>query len=487
MSGKSNNNNDNPTRQTRRKTKNDGIIHDDNVDDENNKKNKPTEDDNVPIFKRKPRRKPTEEIPQNENNKNNNTNNNKKRRRLDDNKQPIIFIRRVPFVPPTSIHSGNEKGGCSHGPRIPLTKSQQIKQNILNSKMDPKVKEEALNRLKNLDSDKPKQMEWFDQLLKIPFGEFSPLPVTKEDPKSVIYEYFKQCQQKLDEAVYGLDTVKEEIINYIAQFVATDSKTMPRIIALQGSAGTGKTSLIRRGLADALGRPMKTISMGGIRDSSHFSGFDYTYSGSRHGIILQSLMDSHVMNPIIFMDELDKISQNHDGIEVQNLLIHLTDPMQNSTFHDKFFAGIDFDLSRVIFIFAFNEESLINPILKDRLHVIRIPDPDINAKVVIGKQFLTKELSKNLSLQPTDIQFDDEVMKYIIQNFCNEDKGVRGIKRCIESIYLKINTAQYTGDLCKYKTIKNKSFPIQVTKDMVNELIQKSENKDEKYIHSMYL
>jgi len=396
----------------------------------------------------------------------------------DDEDMPKIYIRRVPYKQPQPLHST---------PNVPMTKTAQIKKKITESKMPEKVKEEALLRLKNVDSDKPKQMEWFDSLIKIPFGIYSPLPVTKQQPKPEIYDYFKKVQDGLDKAVYGLDTVKEEITNYIAQFITTESNSMPRVIGLHGSAGTGKTSLIRRGLADALSRPMKTISMGGIRDSSHFVGFDYTYSGSRHGILLQSIMDSGVMNPIIFMDELDKISQNNDGIEVQNLLIHLTDPMQNSTFQDKYFAGIEFDLSKVIFVFAFNDESLIHPILKDRLHIIRIPDPTLEAKIIIGKQFLTKELSTNLCMKPEDITFSDEVIKTIIQNYCATDKGVRSMKRCIESIMLKINAAQYLGDMCKYKSIRNKEFPIEVTPSMVKELLTNEENKDDKYLSSLYI
>jgi ATP-dependent Lon protease len=105
--------------------------------------------------------------------------------------------------------------------------------------------------------------------------------------------------------------------------------------------------------------------MGGIRDSSTFVGFEYTYSGSRYGMLSQCLMDSEVMNPIIFMDELDKISLTNDGVDIQNLLIHITDPVQNMTYQDKYFSGVTVDLSKVIFVFAFNDVNLINPILKD--------------------------------------------------------------------------------------------------------------------------
>ena len=423
-----------------------------------------------------------------------NKNSNKKRKtRSRDNQDPFS---RIPFRQPPSFFGGmppifsilftgddEDDGGC----RNPKYKS--MKDRIKKSNLDEKTKQMCLDRLKNSDSDKQKHMEWFENLLKIPFGKFANMPININNSTEKIHEYFETCMNKLNDSVHGLDKVKEEILNYIAQFVSTDNKSSPRVIGLQGSAGVGKTQLIKRGLSECLGRPMKFLSMGGIRDSSHFLGFEFTYSGSRHGIIVQSLIDTGVMNPIIFMDELDKVSNTTDGIDVQNLLIHLTDPVQNMEFHDKYFAGINIDLSKVVLVFSFNDIDLINPILKDRINIIKVPDPDEKAKIVIGQKFLVKEIAPNIGLNIDDIIFPEETIKHIITSFCKNDKGVRGLKKCIETVMLKINTARFLGKLQKYKILekelkKEKYFPLTVTKEIVDELIQKEHNpKDEIMMH----
>ena len=378
-------------------------------------------------------------------------------------------------------------GGCTpKGGK--QSKQNQLKQRILDSGMLEKDKSYVLSRLENIDVEKEKAVEWFESLLKIPFGKYADNPIKVDHPIEQIHKYFDDTYGKLDEAVYGMDKVKEDIVNYIAQFISTNNKSSPRVIGLCGNAGIGKTVIIRRGLAEALKRPMKTISMGGIRDSSTFVGFEYTYSGSRYGMLSQCLMDSEVMNPIIFMDELDKISLTNDGVDIQNLLIHITDPVQNMTYQDKYFSGVTVDLSKVIFVFAFNDVNLINPILKDRINIINVPDPDMEAKVIIGKKYLVKEISPNIGFKESDIVFTDEIVRYIIKTYCNKDKGVRGLKKCIETIMLKINTARFLGSRLKYKSLKEIKLPFEVSEKVVKELLPEERNhKEEEILSHMYL
>lgn len=360
-----------------------------------------------------------------------------------------------------------------------------LKNKIIKSDMPISVKEAVMNRLKHVESDGPKQIEWIETILKVPWEKYSKIKVTKESKLEDITSYFSVVKEDLDKHVYGMEKVKEEIINYVAQFISTEGKSMPRVLGLVGEPGTGKTRLLRYGLAPALGRPIKSISMGGIRDSSHFVGFDYTYSGSRHGMIVQSIIEAGVMNPIIFMDELDKISLGHDGLDVQNMLVHLTDPVQNNAFHDKYFAGIPFDLSKCVFVFSFNDEQLVNPILKDRLHIIRVPTPTLEEKTRIGKEYLTKEISPNIGCKEDDIIFPDDVVKYIINRHCSEDKGIRGLKKCMESIYLKINAARYVP-VTKYKSLKSVTFPFTVTKEVIDECVEKQDDRSE-YMKSLFI
>ena len=206
-----------------------------------------------------------------------------------------IFIPSIPPPPPK------------------VGKKLTLEERINETKMDNETKLKVLQRYKTMDSDKQKQLEWFEHLLKIPFGTYSPLPIQKNVPQENKKSYFQSIKTHLDTAVYGLDNVKEEIYNYIAQFINTNNINKPRVIGLVGEAGIGKTQIIRNGLGKALNRPMFCISMGGITDSSHFQGFDFTYVGSRHGIIVQALMETKVMNPILFFDEVDKISKTPDG------------------------------------------------------------------------------------------------------------------------------------------------------------------------------
>jgi len=353
---------------------------------------------------------------------------------------------------------------------------------IKNSQMEKSVKETVLQRYKNIDhSDRTKQLEWIESILRVPWNKYAKLPIAKNNKKETIQTYFDYASKTLDEAVYGMDNVKEEMLNYIAQFISSDNNCMPRILGLVGSPGTGKTKIIRTGLSKALSRPMKCISMGGITDSSHFIGFDYTYSGSRYGLIAQTLMETGIMNPIIFMDELDKISNTSSGLEIQNLLIHLTDPVQNHTFQDKYFSGIHIDLSKVIFIFSYNDEKLISPILKDRIYTVRVPDPDLKAKIIIGKNYLTKEISPNMGFKNDDIVFNDDVLKYIIKNHCENEKGIRSLKKIIETLYLKINTARYMKTP-KYKTLKDITFPLQISDSIVKDCITKDTDETYDYV-----
>lgn len=386
----------------------------------------------------------------------------------------------LPFI------TSNNNNPTDTDQRSDNNKIKKLITKVKHSKLDKSIKKMCLDKLNNCGSDDQKLIEWVESILKLPFNKYANLPITINNSQQDIYNYFQQVQDVLDEAVYGLETVKEEIINFIAQFISTNNISSPRIIGLCSEPGCGKTNLIKNGLSKALKRPMKLMSMGGVRDASHFTGFDYTYSGSRYGCIAQALIESEIMNPIIFMDELDKISNTTEGMDVQNLLIHLTDPIQNMKFQDKYFSGIDIDVSKVIFIFSFNDVHKINPILKDRIHIINLASPNDSTKVIIGQKYLVKELIHNIGFNLDDLIFSQEIIKYIISQYCQNDKGVRNLKRCIETIMLKINTARFIGDKTKYKSLKNIKLPLTITTNIVEDLIVKEYDERDEFIRSMF-
>ena len=157
----------------------------------------------------------------------------------------------------------------------------------------------------------------------------------------------------MDGAIFGHDDAKKKILQIVAQSIVNPSGA-GNVIAIQGPPGNGKTSLVKEGICKALGRPFAFIPLGGATDACFLEGHDYTYEGSNWGKIVDVLVNSKCMNPVIYFDELDKVSQTAKGEEITNILMHITDATQNNHFNDKYFSGIDFDLSKALFIFSFN-------------------------------------------------------------------------------------------------------------------------------------
>ncbi len=320
-------------------------------------------------------------------------------------------------------------------------KKAELLDTIENATLPINIKEILKNNIEN-SNDFGKVKEWVTNVMKIPFNKYVSLPVDLSSNKIDIITFFKNSKQILDNIIYGMDNAKEEIINYVAQFISnTNSK--PRVLALQGPAGVGKTAFLRRGLSPILNRPIKCISMGGISDASTFNGFDYTYVGSKCGIISRSIIETGVMNPIIYMDEIDKISETSAGQDIMNFLIHITDPEQTATFEDKYFAGIPIDLSKVLFVFSYNDESRVSPILLDRLNIIRIASPTTKEKVVIARDYMLKDICKNVGISKDEIEITENAIRRIIST--SDTHGMRDIKRKLETIVMKINTLKLTG------------------------------------------
>lgn len=324
----------------------------------------------------------------------------------------------------------------------------EIIKKINELEVSDKIKEELKEKYLNSD-DFEKCSTWINTILKIPFGKFSDMPVNLQNSSEEIVEYFEKAQETLNAVVHGMDNVKEELMSYIAQIITSNDKCKPRVLALQSVAGAGKTTVIRKGFAPVLNRPIQHVSLGGMTDSSTFFGFDYTYYGSKCGAIIQAVIDSGVMNPIIFLDELDKISETQQGLDIVNFLIHLTDPEQQSTFRDKY-IGFDVDLSKVMFVFAFNDEKLIHPILLDRINVIKIKPPTLEEKKIIAMKYLLPEICNNVGISMDEVEIDQHALSYVIRNFDKGgESGMRNIKRAIETIIMRVNTLKLVGDKIK--------------------------------------
>jgi ATP-dependent Lon protease len=330
---------------------------------------------------------------------------------------------------------------------------------------------------------------WVDGFMRIPFGKYSNLPISIDDGVEKCHDFMENAKKVLDEAVYGLNDAKMQVMQLVGQLI-TNPSAIGSSIAIHGPPGTGKTSIVKEGISKILGRPFAFIALGGATDSSFLEGHGYTYEGSMWGRIVQILIDSKCMNPVIYFDELDKISETPKGEEIAGILTHLTDTSQNSQFHDKYFADIDFDLSKCLFIFSYNDESKVNPILRDRMYRIQTKGYDMKQKTVITNDYLLPRLREQVRFTKEEIVVPDNTIQYIIDNYCNKENGVRNLKRCLEIVYTKLNLYRLMkpgSNLFEQDMSLKVEFPFTVTKDIVDKLIKINKDASSSSLYMLYV
>lgn len=318
---------------------------------------------------------------------------------------------------------------------------------------------------------------WVDTFMKIPFGTYKTLPIDISTGLDSCTEFMENSRKILDDAVYGLNDAKMQIMQLLGQLI-TNPSSIGSAVGIQGSPGVGKTNLAKEGISKILGRPFAFIALGGATDSSFLEGHSYAYEGSSWGKIVQILIDSQCMNPVIYFDELDKVSDTPKGDEIIGILTHLIDTSQNNQFHDKYFAEIDFDLSKCLFIFTYNDESKINPILRDRMYKIQIKNYNKKEKTIIADNYLLPKIREQVKFNPEEIIISDEIINYIIDNYCEKEDGVRNLKRCLEIIHTKLNLCRLIkpgSSIFQDNSITSVEFPLTITKDIVDKLIKRRE------------
>lgn len=369
---------------------------------------------------------------------------------------------------------------------------------ILESDMDIKTKSIAItnvNKLNEMDvstGEYYKMDKWINGLIKIPFGKYIHLPINNEHTSEEKREYLMKTQKILDKAIYGHEDAKMHILQVIGKWIRNPN-SQGNVLGIQGPMGNGKTTLVKDGISSAIGRPFAFIALGGASDSAYFDGHSYTYEGSHWGRIIDILIDSKCMNPIIYFDELDKVSETYKGDEIIHLLTHLTDPSQNSLFQDNYFPGIHLDLSKALFIFSFNDELKIDRILKDRMYVINTKGFKPEDKISICRNYLLPELMETFLFKGDDLIISDETLLYIIDRYTGKEEGVRNLKRCLETIISKINIYNLSQNgkeseenvKMNFK-IKEFALPLTVTIDIVQELLSVKSDNDKPPEH-MYM
>lgn len=406
---------------------------------------------------------------------------------------------------------------------------------IIAVKADDDVKEKAIEKLKefNLSKDgsiSAKCVKYLDGFLKIPFGtckeEFiitflenyklklnsiisnnkstSIEKVTTASAINTLFEKYKNdenfiglyqewimyntkkieymtfVRKTLDDCVYGHNNVKKQLERVVAQWI--NGKNDGTVLGLLGPPGIGKTCLIKHGLSKCLvdengnTRPFSFIPLGGSTNSSYLVGHSYTYVGSTWGRIVDILMESKCMNPILFFDELDKVSNTEQGREIISILTHLTDSTQNTEFCDKFFTGIKFDLSKCLIIFSYNDINKIDRILRDRITTIELKALNKQDKLVITKKYLLPEIFEIVGYAINDIIFEDDSIEYIIECYTYET-GVRKLKEKLYEIIREINLIHMTSDSIQLPFTVTKEYVTQLFIDKAKVRIKKISNK----------
>ena len=279
---------------------------------------------------------------------------------------------------------------------------------------------------------------------------------------STISKYIKDVKNILDESVHGHDKAKKQIERIVGQWI--NGEQSGYCFGFEGPPGVGKTSLAKKGLSNCLkdddgsSRPFAFIAIGGSSNGSTLDGHNYTYVGSMWGKIVDVLMETKCMNPIIFIDEVDKVSRTEAGREIIGILTHLIDPSQNDVFQDKYFSGVDLDLSKALFVFSYNDVEAMDRILLDRIHRIKFDSLTMDEKLVICEKYMLPEVYEKMG-QINTIKFDKEVLEYIIDTYTCE-AGVRKLKELLFEIVGEINL-----ELLEYDN--NIELPIYVTKNML--------------------
>lgn len=335
------------------------------------------------------------------------------------------------------------------------------------------------NSLQSLDQSSNEYFKlraWLDKVVSIPFGTYKDIPVRLEDGPEKCGDFMRNSKKYLDESVYGQEDSKLQIMQFISSKIANPN-SRGLCLLLTGPPGVGKTSLIKNGIAKALGWPFQFISLGGDSDASTYTGHQLVYESSHCGKIVNSLIASKSMSTVLMFDEVDKISQTPKGEEIMNLLIHLTDPVQNSEFEDKYLAGIPIDLSKVMFVFSANDMTKIDRVLLDRMVVITLKGYDLKQKTVIAEQYLLPDALNEVNLVEK-VAISKEILTNVIEEYANEEKGVRELKRCIEQMTQKINMLRMynSPDLPFY--IKDFTLPFVVKKEHVTLFMKKKEATD---------
>lgn len=347
--------------------------------------------------------------------------------------------------------------------------ARELLERINGIEATPEIKKHAMDLLKSYRNDNENGANFrsaIEKICQIPWNKFHNISVDKPA------EFLENSFNTMNRSIYGQEPAKLELIEFMATYLETGGKCT-RVIGLQGEAGVGKTSLAFA-LKEALGdRPFRYFTLGGANDLSMLIGSRPVWKGSSCGQLTNAVIEAKCMNPILYFDEVDKISNTEEGCDVSNFLLHLTDPAQNTQINDRF-TGINIDLSQALIVFSYNDRTRINKILLDRIKEIPMNGFNDQEKIFIAKDYIIPKLCAYFGC--TDrITFAQETISYINSLTVEKDAGVRPLIKLYEGLISKIITSSIVHSTKRATSLKTKYNPIKlptvVTREMVGKLL----------------
>jgi ATP-dependent Lon protease len=335
--------------------------------------------------------------------------------------------------------------------------------------------------------------KWLDAFLRIPFGVCKPLPVSKANSPGEIKAFMDGVRNRLEATIYGHADAKEQVVSTLGKWIS-NPQSRGTVLGIKGPMGCGKTTLVKRCIAEALGLPMVSVPLGGASDAAVYTGHHVTYEGSTHGLIAAALMSAGCMNPVILFDEVDKVSAGSRGQEVVSTLIHITDATQNDVFQDNYFASVPLDVSKALMVFTYNDAEAVNPILRDRMTCIETFGYTNADKQVIAAKHLLPAACREYGLDAGALTAAPEIISEIISRLPSES-GVRNLQRGLSSVVSGINmrillgmspTGAAPADGASEVSSPAALSGLAITRELVDAFVKRQSSRVDRNTLSMY-